>query len=94
MKLISNNKRVRIIFQDNRIIEGLLLACDFHMNTIISKSVEYRLSKESKKWEKRKKENRDIYSCLTVKVVLSINIFSLVLLNLSLTKSYFYKNSY
>jgi small nuclear ribonucleoprotein (snRNP)-like protein len=54
MKLISNNKRVRIIFQDNRIIEGLLLACDFHMNTIISKSVEYRLSKESKKWEKRK----------------------------------------
>ncbi len=54
MKLISNNKRVRIIFQDNRIIEGLLLACDFHMNTIIYKSVEYRLSKESKKWEKRK----------------------------------------
>ena len=54
MKLISNNKRVHIIFQDNRIIEGLLLACDFHMNTIISKSVEYRLSKESKKWEKRK----------------------------------------
>lgn len=54
MKLISNNKRVRIIFQDNRIIEGIILTCDFHMNTIISKSVEYRLSKESKKWEKRK----------------------------------------
>ena len=54
MKLFRKFKRVRIIFQDNRIIEGLLLACDFHMNTIISKSVEYRLSKESKKWEKRK----------------------------------------
>lgn len=53
MEPISKLKRVRIIFQDNRIIEGIILTCDFHMNTIISKSVEYRLSKKSKKWEKR-----------------------------------------
>lgn len=54
MEKITKFKKVRIMFQDNRIIEGVILTCDSHMNTIVSKSVEYRISFSSKKWEKRK----------------------------------------
>ena len=54
MKKFTKFKKVRIMFQDNRMIEGIILTCDSHMNTVISKSVEYRISYISKKWEKRK----------------------------------------
>jgi len=53
MQKLPIYKKVRVIFQDNRVIEGLILKCDLHMNTVVSKSVEYRLNKHSQKWEKR-----------------------------------------
>jgi small nuclear ribonucleoprotein (snRNP)-like protein len=46
-------KKTRVVFKDNRVIEGLVLKCDLHMNTVVTKSIEYRLNKHSQKWEKR-----------------------------------------
>ena len=46
-------KKARIVFQDSRILEGYILKCDFHMNTLISNSIEYRLNSQDNKWKKR-----------------------------------------
>ena len=51
---VSGIKQARILFQDFRMIEGFILKCDLYMNTIVSKSIEYRLNKNTNKWEKRK----------------------------------------
>ena len=53
MQTLHSSKKVRVVLQDKRIIEGLVLKCDLYMNTIISKSLEFRLNKISHKWEKR-----------------------------------------
>lgn len=53
MSRLYKFKKARIVFKDNRILEGLILKCDFHMNIIISSSVEYRLNMKNKKWKKR-----------------------------------------
>jgi small nuclear ribonucleoprotein (snRNP)-like protein len=53
MHIVNNFRKARIVFQDNKLIEGVIVKCDFHMNTIVKHSVEYRLNKKSKKWEKR-----------------------------------------
>lgn len=53
MYIVHKFRKARIVFQDNKIIEGFVVKCDIHMNTIIKQSIEYRLNKKSKKWEKR-----------------------------------------
>jgi small nuclear ribonucleoprotein (snRNP)-like protein len=54
MQKSHSSKKVRVVLQDRRIIEGSVLKCDLYMNTIISKSLEFRLNNISHKWEKRK----------------------------------------
>jgi small nuclear ribonucleoprotein (snRNP)-like protein len=40
MQKSHSSKKVRVVLQDRRIIEGSVLKCDLYMNTIISKSLE------------------------------------------------------
>ena len=54
MKKETKSKKARISFQDSKMVEGYILKCDQNMNTIVSKSIEYRLNRRSNKWEKRK----------------------------------------
>lgn len=54
MEKEAKSKKARIIFQDSKMVEGYIFKCDQNMNTIVSKSIEYRLNRRSNKWEKRK----------------------------------------
>jgi small nuclear ribonucleoprotein (snRNP)-like protein len=54
MMKVSGIKQARVLFQDSRMIEGFILKCDLYMNTVVSNSYEYRLNKNTNKWEKRK----------------------------------------
>ena len=54
MEKEAKSKKARIILQDSKMVEGYIFKCDQNMNTIVSKSIEYRLNRRSNKWEKRK----------------------------------------
>ena len=54
MSEFYKSKKARIVFKDNRVLEGSILKCDFQMNTIISNSVEYRFNKKNNKWRANK----------------------------------------
>mmetsp|Transcript_19104 Transcript_19104/g.38964 ORF Transcript_19104/g.38964 Transcript_19104/m.38964 type:complete len:90 (+) Transcript_19104:440-709(+) len=50
---IKKNSQVRILLEDQRVIEGQLVACDFHMNTLVKNSMEFKKTQKTHKWQKR-----------------------------------------
>ena len=50
---IRQNSHVRILLEDQRVIVGTLLACDPHMNTLVTSSIEFKKNFKKKQWQKR-----------------------------------------
>ena len=54
LKKIKKNTRVKIIIKNNKILKGVVLGYDKHMNLILDECEEYRPKYEKAAWEFRK----------------------------------------